>query len=142
MWTLHYSSTMLEKRRVQHCNLVDRFPRVSIPMDLSLTLRCRPSELSLLPRKSISPIKFPGRQYQPIFPRRKTNPETSLSAPKLHLIVMAKKRSPIEGVSEELNAIASQNLDMAPARRRVRLAFVEVQQQLDHCLFKVGLVPS
>ena len=111
-------------------------------MDLSLTLRFRSPELCLFPRKSISPINFPGRQHEPIIPRHKTNPETGLSAPKLHLIVTAKKRSPIEGVSEELNAIASQNLDTAPARRRVRLAFVEVQQQLDHCLFKVGLVPS
>jgi hypothetical protein len=111
-------------------------------MDLSLTLRFQSPELCLLPRKSISPINFPGRQYQPIIPRNKTNPETAVSAPKLPLIVTAKKRSPIEGVSEELNAIASQNLDRASARRRVRLAFVEVQQQLDHCLFKVGLVPS
>ncbi|KAE8100722.1 hypothetical protein FH972_018588 [Carpinus fangiana] len=107
-------------------------------MDLSLTLRFRSPELSLFPRKSISSINFPGRQHAPIIPRHKTNPETGLSAPKLHLIVTAKKRSPIEGVSEELNAIASQNLDMAPARRRVRSAFVEVQQQLDHCLFKMA----
>ncbi|XP_059455605.1 caffeoylshikimate esterase isoform X3 [Corylus avellana] len=107
-------------------------------MDLPLTLRFRSPELCLFPRKSISPNNFPGRQHQPIILRHKTNPETGLSAPKLHLTVTAKKRSPIEGVSEELNAIASQNLDMAPARRRVRLAFVEAQQQLDHCLFKMA----
>ncbi|EXC18486.1 hypothetical protein L484_018667 [Morus notabilis] len=51
---------------------------------------------------------------------------------------MAKKRSPIEGVNEELNKIASQNLDFAPARKRVRSAFADVQQQLDHFLFKLG----
>lgn len=53
-------------------------------------------------------------------------------------MVTAKKRPPIEGVSEELNSIANQNLDFAYTRRQVRSAFVEVQQLLDHCLFKVG----
>ena len=54
------------------------------------------------------------------------------------VIMMAQKKKPkIEGVSDELNSIASQNLDFAPARRRVRLAFSNVQQQLDHVLFKV-----
>ncbi|XVF84797.1 hypothetical protein PTKIN_Ptkin17bG0068000 [Pterospermum kingtungense] len=48
------------------------------------------------------------------------------------------KKKKIEGVSEELNLIASQNLDYAAARRRVRSAFAEVQQQLDHCLFKMA----
>lgn len=52
------------------------------------------------------------------------------------LKIMAKKK-PIEGVSDQMNAIASQNLDQAPARRRVRLAFTQVQEQLDHVLFKV-----
>ncbi|MCL7024647.1 hypothetical protein MKW94_020104 [Papaver nudicaule] len=51
------------------------------------------------------------------------------------VIVMAKKKM-IENVSNELNEIASQNLDFAPARRRVRSAFTQVQQQLDHVLFK------
>ncbi|XP_010559228.1 PREDICTED: caffeoylshikimate esterase-like [Tarenaya hassleriana] len=45
------------------------------------------------------------------------------------------RRGPIEGVSDELNLIASQSLDQALARRRVRSAFVDVQQRLDHCLF-------
>ncbi|KAL4561923.1 hypothetical protein LXL04_034107 [Taraxacum kok-saghyz] len=53
------------------------------------------------------------------------------------LKIMAKKK-PIEGVSDQMNAIASQNLDNAPARRRVRLAFTQVQEQLDHVLFKMG----
>ncbi|XP_071928953.1 caffeoylshikimate esterase isoform X4 [Coffea arabica] len=55
------------------------------------------------------------------------------------VIMMAQKKKPkIEGVSDELNSIASQNLDFAPARRRVRLAFSNVQQQLDHVLFKMA----
>ncbi|KAJ4884659.1 alpha/beta-Hydrolases superfamily protein [Raphanus sativus] len=46
------------------------------------------------------------------------------------------KRSPIDGVSDELNLIASEKLDQATARRRVRSAFVDLQLKLDHCLFK------
>ncbi|KAJ8492716.1 hypothetical protein OPV22_014437, partial [Ensete ventricosum] len=42
-----------------------------------------------------------------------------------------------EGVSDELNAVAAENLDFAPARRRVRAAFADVQRHLDHFLFKV-----
>ncbi|XP_040997474.1 caffeoylshikimate esterase-like isoform X2 [Juglans microcarpa x Juglans regia] len=107
-------------------------------MDLSLTLRFRPRELYLIAGKSISPIYFPGKQYLPIIPRLKTNLVTTVSTPRPHLVLKAKIRSPLEGVSEEMNAIAFQNLDFAPARRRVRLAFVEVQRQLDHCLFKMA----
>ncbi|AES97596.1 putative 2-acylglycerol O-acyltransferase [Medicago truncatula] len=55
---------------------------------------------------------------------------------KIKLTVTAKRKAPIDGVSEELNDIASYNLDFAYSRRRVRSAFAEVQQQLDHCLFK------
>ncbi|KAG8366622.1 hypothetical protein BUALT_Bualt17G0098900 [Buddleja alternifolia] len=54
------------------------------------------------------------------------------------LIIMAQKKPKIDGVSDELNSIASQNLDHAPARRRVRSAFASVQQQLDHILFKMA----
>ncbi|KAG2281986.1 hypothetical protein Bca4012_050505 [Brassica carinata] len=50
--------------------------------------------------------------------------------------IVSAKRSPIEGVSEELNLIASEELDQAPARRRARSAFADLQLQLDHCLFK------
>lgn len=53
------------------------------------------------------------------------------------VIFMAQNKTRIEGVSFELNKIASQNLDYAPARRTVRSAFANVQQQLDHVLFKV-----
>ncbi|KAK7828817.1 hypothetical protein CFP56_029937 [Quercus suber] len=100
-------------------------------MDLSLTLKFRSPELSLFPGKPISPFSLPRKQYKPIFPCPKTDP-------KPYFTVTAKRRSPIEGVSKELNAIASQNLDFASCRRRVRSAFVEVQQQLDHCLFKIA----
>lgn len=44
----------------------------------------------------------------------------------------------IEGVSEEMKAIAGRNLDQAPTRRTVRSAFREVQLQLDHCLFRMA----
>ncbi|KAG6626920.1 hypothetical protein CIPAW_15G086100 [Carya illinoinensis] len=107
-------------------------------MDLSQRLRFRPPELYLIPGKSISPIYFPGKQYLPIIPPSKTNLVTTLSTPRPHLVLKAKIRSPLEGVSDEMNAIAFQNLDFAPARRRVRLAFLEVQRQLDHCLFKMA----
>jgi acylglycerol lipase len=52
--------------------------------------------------------------------------------------ITAKSSSKITGVTQEMNLIASQNLDFAPARRRVRSAFVDSQQQLDHCLFKMA----
>ena len=125
-----------ERNSARKQNLIG-FPLVLVAMDLSLTLRFRPSDLSLFPRKPISPINLPTKQYQPIFPCPKTNTKTN-AKPHPHLVVTAKQKSAIEGVSKELNAIASQNLDFAPARRRVRKAFVEVQQKLDHCLFKVG----
>lgn len=44
-------------------------------------------------------------------------------------MIMVRKKSVIQGVSDEMNKIASQNLDFAPSRRRVRFAFAEVQQQ-------------
>ncbi|XP_057810654.1 caffeoylshikimate esterase [Salvia miltiorrhiza] len=56
----------------------------------------------------------------------------------LPVIVAAQKKPKIDGVSDELNSIASQNLDHAPARRRVRSAFANVQQHLDHILFKMS----
>ncbi|KAB1221069.1 Caffeoylshikimate esterase [Morella rubra] len=108
-------------------------------MDLSLTLRFRSPELSLLPGKSICPVNFPRKQYQPIVPRPNTNPETTPYTLKPRVLVTVKKRSPLEGVSQELNEIASKNLDFAPSRRRVRSAFLEAQQHLDHFLFK-GLI--
>ncbi|XP_057962683.1 caffeoylshikimate esterase [Malania oleifera] len=94
-----------------------------------------PSELSLFRRKSDIPITGSRKFRTPFFPHRKTNRKLAVET---RQAVMAKKKLAIEGVSEEMNAIASQNLDFAPARRRVRSAFFDVQQQLDHCLFKVA----
>lgn len=54
------------------------------------------------------------------------------------MIVEAQKKLQIEGLSDELNSIASQNLDQAPARRRVRSAFSNIQLNLDHVLFKLA----
>ncbi|XP_020593298.1 caffeoylshikimate esterase isoform X2 [Phalaenopsis equestris] len=51
---------------------------------------------------------------------------------------IAASRRAIDGVSEELNSVASQNLDTAAVRRRVRAAFHEVQERLDHFLFKAA----
>ncbi|KAG1368120.1 putative caffeoylshikimate esterase [Cocos nucifera] len=47
-------------------------------------------------------------------------------------------RKAIEGVGEELNSLAAQNMDFAPARRQLRAAFLDVQQRLDHFLFKIA----
>ncbi|CAL0307977.1 unnamed protein product [Lupinus luteus] len=99
-------------------------------MDLSSTLRFRSQ--SLTTQIPISPIKNPFKHHQLYFSTKlNTKPKRTTS-----LIVSAKKKAPIEGVSDELNAIASFNLDFAYTRRRVRDAFAEVQLQLDHCLFK------
>ncbi|EPS64100.1 hypothetical protein M569_10681, partial [Genlisea aurea] len=73
-------------------------------------------------------ISAPGGGSFPPPPRKPASPA----------IVMSLEKRKIEGVSEELNAIASQNLDHAPARRRVRLAFSKVQEQLHHVLFKMA----
>lgn len=103
-------------------------------MELTQALRLPSTEISLL-----SPISQTPNHQIPIIPRPSIRPKLTFSGPKTKLLrVMAKKKSAIEGVSEELNLIASQNLDQAPARRRVRSAFTEIQQNLDHCLFKVG----
>lgn len=44
----------------------------------------------------------------------------------------------MEGLDEEKYTISRMNLDQAPARRRVREAFIQIQQNLDHCLFKMA----
>ncbi|PON95947.1 Alpha/beta hydrolase fold [Trema orientale] len=106
-------------------------------MEIPQALRCRSMELS----PPLSPISQTPNQQIPTISRSSIRPKTTFSAPRTKLLtVTAKKKSAIEGVSEELNSIASQNLDQAPARRRVRSAFTEIQQNLDHCLFK--LAPS
>ncbi|XP_044489643.1 caffeoylshikimate esterase isoform X2 [Mangifera indica] len=103
-------------------------------MDLSLNLRFQPAELSFFNRDRRSPFISPLKLHLPTWDPLKYNLKrtVSVTAAKIN----TEKRVHIEGVSEKLNLIASQNLDFAPARRRVRSAFTEVQQNLDHCLFK------
>ncbi|CAI0458300.1 unnamed protein product [Linum tenue] len=48
------------------------------------------------------------------------------------------KKKPDEGVTVDLNSIASLNLDHAHSRRLVRSAFTHLQQQLDHPLYKLA----
>ncbi|KAM7464332.1 hypothetical protein LguiA_032453 [Lonicera macranthoides] len=91
-------------------------------MEHYLTSPFRPPSSSLFHRNFI------------LIPKLNPRPTISRTLP----LIMAKKSSTIEGVSHEMNLIASQNLDFAPARRRVRSAFVDAQQQLDHCLFKMA----
>ncbi|PKU67164.1 caffeoylshikimate esterase isoform X2 [Dendrobium catenatum] len=55
-----------------------------------------------------------------------------------NVVRIAAERRAIEGVSEELNAVASQSLDTVAARRRVRAAFLNAQERLDHFLFKAA----
>ncbi|KAK4780899.1 hypothetical protein SAY87_017005 [Trapa incisa] len=108
-------------------------------MDSSSTLSFRPSDPSLLRPSGAFSV---GRFRNPLL-RRKCPPTIPSRSPRrnISLVVSAfRKKPPIDGVSDELNAIASLNLDHAPARRRVRDAFADVQLQLDHCLFK--LAPS
>ncbi|KDP29415.1 hypothetical protein JCGZ_18336 [Jatropha curcas] len=111
-------------------------------MDSSLKLGFHSSSFSLTSRKLHSPINHPLKQQLPIIDSSNINlkSKTILAvSSNRHLTAMAKlKKKPIDGVSEELNLIASQDLDHAPARRGVRAAFAEVQQQLDHPLFKLA----
>ncbi|OIT31967.1 PREDICTED: caffeoylshikimate esterase-like [Nicotiana attenuata] len=98
-------------------------------MDLTLTSTFRPflqPEFSVIHRKINQPIILHHNlKCKPLVSKNK-------------VITMAIKKPRIDGVSEALNEIASQNLDHAPARRRVRSAFVATQQQLDHILFKMA----
>lgn len=111
-------------------------------MNLSLSLSFRSPEPSLFHRRYSSPIKYPQKQQVPNLLRPKLYPKIQFPIPKTQFRVTARKWSPMEGLSQEMNTIASQNLDHAPARRRVRSAFIDVHKQLDHCLFKVGLIRS
>ncbi|KAL0326993.1 UNVERIFIED_CONTAM: Caffeoylshikimate esterase [Sesamum angustifolium] len=94
-------------------------------MDLALTATFRPEY-----------PQFRRNLYRPISLRRLLSSKPP--SPRPTVIVMAQKKPKIEGVSDELNSIASQNLDHAAARRRVRSAFANVQLQLDHILFKMA----
>ncbi|KAJ4709933.1 Caffeoylshikimate esterase [Melia azedarach] len=109
-------------------------------MNSSLSLRFRPQELVVFGQNPDLSFNSLLKHQLPTSARPKTTPKRSVLVPRTaaRLIVRAKINSPIEGVSEELNLIASQNLDFACTRRRVRSAFAEVQQQLDHCLIKMA----
>ncbi|XP_028768608.1 caffeoylshikimate esterase-like [Neltuma alba] len=98
-------------------------------MEFSGTLKFRLHKASLFPTDDPLKNKI---SIRPIW-KKEPNPPLSNTS----LTVRAKKLT-TEGVSEELNAIVSQNLDFATARRQVRAAFTEFQQQLDHCLFKMA----
>ncbi|EOY00153.1 PREDICTED: caffeoylshikimate esterase isoform X2 [Theobroma cacao] len=101
-------------------------------MELSLTFR---SWSPFVPRKLNSPSSHPPKLSIPTI---SPTPALPLQRTPRPTVAAAAGKKEIEGVSEELNLIASQNLDYAAARRRVRSAFIQVQQQLDHCLFKVA----
>ncbi|XP_010692985.2 caffeoylshikimate esterase isoform X1 [Beta vulgaris subsp. vulgaris] len=45
--------------------------------------------------------------------------------------------SKFDGISDELKNILDANMDEAPARRRAREAFKDIQLSIDHCLFKM-----
>ncbi|KAJ0096075.1 hypothetical protein Patl1_14972 [Pistacia atlantica] len=107
-------------------------------MELSLTLRFRPPELSFFNRNHRYLFTSPLKRQLPTVAPLKYNLKRTVFV--ITAKINTEKAVHIEGVSEELNLIASQNLDFAPVRRRVRSAFTEVQQNLDHCLFK--LAPS
>nr|GEX44114.1 caffeoylshikimate esterase [Tanacetum cinerariifolium]GEZ60429.1 caffeoylshikimate esterase [Tanacetum cinerariifolium] len=85
-----------------------------------------------MPHALISTFRPPPPDLRSLYQKTPTSPTLRPT-----IKIMAKKKA-IEGVSDQMNAIASQNLDHAPARRRVRLAFTQVQEQLDHVLFKMA----
>ncbi|XP_052726078.1 caffeoylshikimate esterase isoform X2 [Vigna angularis] len=97
-------------------------------MELSTPFRFQSRNL-ILPFTHI-PINHPFKHPPPFSTKLVNKPKNST------LTVRALRKTPIEGLSDELNAIARRNLDFAYTRRRVRDAFTEVHQQLDHCLFK------
>ncbi|XP_028780488.1 caffeoylshikimate esterase-like [Neltuma alba] len=100
-------------------------------MELSQALRFRSHRLPF------SPIQHPLHHQQiPTTPRFNFIPNRPFSTTKL--TVSAMRKPPIEGLSDELNAIARRNLDFAYTRRQVREAFKDVHQGLDHCLFQAA----
>ncbi|RRT48271.1 hypothetical protein B296_00043616 [Ensete ventricosum] len=66
---------------------------------------------------------------------------TPTGRPLRRAAVITVARKAIEGFGDELNAVAAENMDFAPARRRVRSAFADVHRRLDHFLFKVCAHP-
>ncbi|KAL9456749.1 hypothetical protein AB3S75_005888 [Citrus x aurantiifolia] len=112
-------------------------------MDSCLTLRFRPPELhfpfhnSLKNQLPVLGLAGPSNNAAPkrtvLVPRGRRS-----STHHRRLIVRAETHSPIEGFGDDLNLIASRNLDFAYTRRKVRSAFTQVQLQLDHCLFTMA----
>ncbi|XP_050374430.1 caffeoylshikimate esterase-like [Argentina anserina] len=94
--------------------------------NLSPTLRSPEASLFHLRYRSLIKQKVPSSLFYP-----------KLQFKTRFRVTARKWSSPMEGLSQEMNTIASQNLDHAPARRRVRSAFIDVHKQLDHCLFKM-----
>eukprot|EP00262_Sarcandra_glabra_P021118 TRINITY_DN8734_c0_g1_i1.p1 TRINITY_DN8734_c0_g1~~TRINITY_DN8734_c0_g1_i1.p1 ORF type:complete len:412 (+),score=54.96 TRINITY_DN8734_c0_g1_i1:168-1403(+) len=113
-------------------------------MELSLTQK--PSKLQALSRKF--DVLIGDSKFYQMIPcttdlrglrrRRRRGLGLVAKTPGRHHQTIVAKKMAIEGVSEDLNAVASQNMDLAPARRRVREAFVNLQEQLDHFLFKMA----
>lgn len=93
-------------------------------MDKYLTAPFRPSEFSTVAFGMKSLVKIKPSILRP------------------RVVAMAMKEPVIDGLTDEMNEIAIRNLDFAPSRRLVRSVFAEVQQQLDHCLFKVSALVS
>jgi acylglycerol lipase len=105
-------------------------------MELSLTAKHRFGSQNHFPL----PSEHNSHNHHHLFPIPISTKLNKL--PKTTLRVSAKKKSTIEGISDELNSIVSLNLDFAPSRRQVREAFTHVHQQLDHFLFKVILITN
>ncbi|KAH9795163.1 Hydrolase 4 domain-containing protein [Citrus sinensis] len=109
-------------------------------MDSCLTLRFRQPELDFPFHNSLKnqlPVLGLAGRNNNAAPKRAVLVPRGRRSSTHHrrLIVRAEINSPIEGVSDDLNLIASRNLDFAYTRRKVRSAFTQVQLQLDHCLF-------
>lgn len=55
---------------------------------------------------------------------------------------MIGKPPKFRGISKEVQELLEADMDEAPARRRAREAFKDVQLSIDFCLFKVLLLTS
>ncbi|KNA25261.1 hypothetical protein SOVF_008070 isoform A [Spinacia oleracea] len=65
--------------------------------------------------------------------QKKKSRETSVSA----MAASPPLSSKFNGISDDLKIILDANMDEAPARRRAREAFKDIQLSIDHCLFKI-----
>ncbi|KAM1965970.1 hypothetical protein ACFX15_046245 [Malus domestica] len=81
-------------------------------------------------RYSRHPFSLPELRAVPFcFRIRKRKKSTEAAA-------MAPKKRQLPGVDEKLQKLLDANMDEAPARRRAREAFKEIQLGIDHILFK------